>query len=115
MRNSLLVAALLSSSQISAQAPVKGECVIHVLAANDKNEIIAESVESPVLGFRVEEGKVDGPGVYDCEQNTEMRSINISAVPLAGDTRQKVEYPVVVLRCGGIKLVLTGMDLRVKK
>jgi len=77
----------------------KGRAAIHILVANDDGEAVGEAVTKPLFAFRVEEGKVQGAAIYDCQQETEHRH--------QGD----VSYPVVVLRCGDIKLALTGVDL----
>ncbi len=84
----------------------RGHAVIHILTANDDGEAVGEPVTPALVAFRVEEGKIDGAGVIECEQDQETRQAEGSTVT----------YPVVVLNCGaGVKLAVVGLDLTVKK
>jgi hypothetical protein len=80
-----------------------GKAAIHILSANDDGEAVGEAVTSPLLAFRVEEGHLDQAVILDCLQETEVRQ------------KESVDYPVVVLKCGALKLALVGVDLTVKK
>lgn len=80
-----------------------GKASIHILSANEDGEAVGEAVTSPLFAFRVEEGHVAGASILDCKQETEVRQ------------KESVDYPVVVLKCGDLKLALVGVDLTVKK
>ena len=102
---SILALSALDTARGALGMPVKaeGSATIHVLAANDDGEAVAESVTAPLFAFRVEEGHVDGAAILNCQQITEERE------------KDGVSYPVVVLKCGDIKLALVGVDMTVKK
>lgn len=80
-----------------------GKAAIHILSSNDDGEAVGESVTAPLFAFRIEEGHLGQAGILDCRQETEVRQ------------KESVDYPVVVLKCGDLKLALVGVDLTVKK
>jgi len=80
-----------------------GHAMIRILSVTKDGTAIAESMVTPELEFRIEQGQVDAHTVLELEQDREMRR--------AGDMR----YPVIVLKHGDVKLALLGVDLTVKK
>jgi len=85
------------------EVKAQGKSILHILAANEDGEAVAESVTQPLFAFREESGHVDGAAILECQQATEERE------------KEGVKYPAVVLDCGDVKLVLVGVDLTVKK
>lgn len=67
------------------------------------SEVVAESIAPPQFSFRVEAGTPE-LGLRNCQQITERRT-----------TANGTSYPVVKLDCGGLVLILTGVDLTVKR
>lgn len=94
------------------EIPVTGQVVIHILSANEDREAVGESITPALVAFRVEQGEAK-PGIYDkCEQETETRTSHVDRDGQGFD----FTYPAVVVNCsGGIKLVVVGIDLTVKK
>ena len=98
-------------------AAAGGHAVVHILSANEDGEAVGETVTPTLIAFRVEEGHVDGAGVLQCEQIQETRTV--PPRESHGDQElsrvNEVNYPVVTLHCGSIKLAVVGLDLTVKK
>jgi hypothetical protein len=92
----------LQATPLYTDVEAKGHAVVHILAANEDGEAVAEVVGAPLFAFRIENGKVS-PGVFECEQKTETRE------------KDSVSYPVVVLNCHDVTLVLVGVDLTTHK
>ena len=98
-------------TEVSAQ----GQALIHILRANDEGEAVGESVTSPLVAFRVEEGTLSDGEFLECEQVQETR------------TEKDVSYHVVTFQhCKErgaartaspeeAKLSVVGLDLTVKK
>src|SRR5690348_13272031 len=100
MRAFLLLLAVTSlASQSATPTEPKGNAAIHILVANDDGEAVGETVTKPLFAFRVEEGKVTQAEIMKCQQQTEHRQ------------QGEFSYRTVVLKCGDVKLVLSGVDL----
>jgi hypothetical protein len=84
------------------QSHEDGETVIHIIAVNNKGDVLAEPVVTPTLEFHVEEGSIDD-GVADCIQKHELRAAD------------KWNYHAFILTCGNAKLALVDMDMRTKR
>jgi hypothetical protein len=80
-----------------------GETVIHIIAVNDKGDVLVEPVVTPTLEFHIEQGSIDDVGVADCIQKHETR------------TAGKWDYQAFVLDCSGTKIVLSDIDMRTKR
>lgn len=93
-----------ASDKVAVALPVEaqGQSSLHVLSISDEGEVIAETVTSPLFAFKIESGMI-APGIHDCTQATEHRKVS------------EVDYPVIVLQCGEVKLALVGADLTVHK
>jgi len=102
--SSLLPAAMLSLAMLAQPGrpgrPASEPVLLHILRA-DKTEIVAETVTSPLFGFKPE-GAIPSKGLLRCTQSTER-----------GETTHGDVWPTIVLSCDGqTRLVLTGVDLQ---
>ena len=79
--------------------PGAHKVLLHVLNADVDGEVVAESVTTPIFSFRVESGQAEKAAVLRCNQIAEERET-------AG-----VKYPVILVACPNLKMVLSGVDL----